>query len=102
VLGAFEQVADSLKALEHDAEALQAQVEAQRATGEAVNLLQVNYRTGMAAYLDVLTADVQFHEATIAYLQAVAQRLQDTVVLFVALGGGWWSEQRPNRKSEAP
>jgi len=102
VLGAFEQVADSLKALEHDAEALQAQVEAQRATGEAVNLLQVNYRTGMAAYLDVLTADMQFHEATIAYLQAVAQRLQDTVVLFVALGGGWWSEQRPNRKSEAP
>jgi NodT family efflux transporter outer membrane factor (OMF) lipoprotein len=102
VLGAFEQVADSLKALEHDAEALQAQVEAQRAIGEAVNLLQVNYRTGMAAYLDVLTADVQFHEATIAYLQAVAQRLQDTVVLFVALGGGWWSEQRPNRKSEAP
>ena len=89
VLGAFEQVADSLKALEHDAEALQAQVEAQRATGEAVNLLQVNYRTGMAAYLDVLTADVQFHEATIAYLQAVAQRLQDTVVLFVALGGCW-------------
>jgi outer membrane protein TolC len=56
----------------------------------------------MAAYLDVLTADMQFHEATIAYLQAVAQRLQDTVVLFVALGGGWWSEQRPNRKSEAP
>jgi len=102
VLGAFEQVADSLKALEHDAEALQAQVEAQRATGEAVNLLQVNYRTGMAAYLDVLTADVQFHEATIAYLQAVAQRLQDTVVLFVALGGGWWNEKSPKTKGEAP
>jgi outer membrane protein TolC len=102
VLGAFEQVADSLKALEHDAEALQAQVEAQRAAGEALNLLQVNYRTGMAAYLDVLTADVQFHETTIAYLQAVAQRLQDTVALFVALGGGWWNEQRPNRNKEAP
>jgi NodT family efflux transporter outer membrane factor (OMF) lipoprotein len=102
VLGAFAQVADSLKALEHDAEALQAQVEAQRAAGEAVNLLQVNYRTGMAAYLDVLTADVQFHEATIAYLQAVAQRLQDTVVLFVALGGGWWNEQLPNLKRETP
>ena len=88
VLGAFEQVADSLKALEHDAEALQAQVKAKRASGEALKLLQVNYRAGMATYLDVLTADVQFHEATIAYLQAVAQRLQDTVALFVALGGG--------------
>ena len=89
MLSAFEQVADSLKALEHDAEALQAQVEAQRAAGEALYLVQVNYRAGMASYLDVLTADVQFHEATIAYLQAVAQRLQDTVALFVALGGGW-------------
>ena len=102
VLNAFAQVADSLRALEHDAEALQAQVEAQRAAGEALNLLQVNYRAGTAAFLDVLTADVQFHVATIAYLQAVAQRLQDTVALFVALGGGWWNEQHPKGKAEAP
>jgi outer membrane protein TolC len=40
-----------------------------------------------------LTADEQFHETTIAYLQAVAQRYQDTVALFVALGGGWWNAQ---------
>ena len=102
VLGAFAQVADSLKALEHDAEALQAQVEAQRAAGEALNLLQANYRAGLVAYLDVLAADVQFHEATIAYLQAVAQRHQDTVALFVALGGGWWNGQRPTGEGEAP
>jgi NodT family efflux transporter outer membrane factor (OMF) lipoprotein len=102
VLGAFAQVADSLRALEHDAEALQAQVEARRAAGEALDLLQVNYRAGLAAYPDVLTGDVQFHEATIAYLQAVAQRHQDTVALFVALGGGWWDEQRPRGEGEAP
>ncbi len=102
VLGAFEQVADSLKALEHDAEALQAQVEARRAAGEALEPLQANYQAGLAACLDVLTADVQFHQATIAYLQAVAQRHQDTVALFVALGGGWWNEQHPLAKSEAP
>jgi NodT family efflux transporter outer membrane factor (OMF) lipoprotein len=101
VLGAFEQVADSLRALEHDAQGLQAQVEAKRAAGEALNLLQANYRAGLVAYLDVLTADVQFHEATVAYLQAVAQRHQDTVALFVALGGGWWNEQRPAGKGQA-
>jgi outer membrane protein TolC len=39
--------------------------------------------------VDVLSADVQLHLATIAYLQALAQRQQDTVALFVALGGGW-------------
>jgi len=102
VLGAFEQVADALKALEHDAEALAAQVESKRADGEALSLLQANYRAGLVAYLDVLTADVQFHVATIAYLQAVAQRHQDTVALFVALGGGWWNEQRPAGKGEVP
>jgi len=100
VLAAFAQVADSLQALEHDANALQAQVDAQRAAGEALDMLQVNYRAGMAAYLDVLTADVQFHMATIAYLQAVAQRHQDTVALFAALGGGWWNA--PMGEGEAP
>jgi len=95
VLAAFAQVADSLKALEHDAEALQAQTEAKQTTGEALNLLQANYRAGLVTYLDVLIADVQFHESTIGYLQAVAQRYQDTVALFVTLGGGWWNGQLP-------
>ena len=102
MLGAFEQVADSLKALEHDAEGLQAQAEAQRTAGEALNLVQVSYGAGLAAYLDVLVADVQFHQTTIAYLQAVAQRHQDTVALFVALGGGWWNEQHPTAKGGVP
>jgi NodT family efflux transporter outer membrane factor (OMF) lipoprotein len=102
VLSAFEQVADSLKALEHDAEGLQAQVEAKRAAGETLNLLQVNYRAGLVGFADVLAADVQLHEATIGYLQALAQRHQDTVALFVALGGGWWNQPRLTAKKEAP
>jgi len=93
VLSAFEQVADSLKALEHDAEGLQAQVEAKKTAQEALKLLQANYHAGLIDYLSVLTADVQYHETNIAYLQAVAQRYQDTVALFVALGGGWWNAQ---------
>jgi NodT family efflux transporter outer membrane factor (OMF) lipoprotein len=93
-LSAFAQVADTLKALEHDAETLQAQSEAKQVAAEALKLVQASYRSGMIAYLDVLAADVQFHQASIAYLQAVAQRHQDTVALFVALGGGWWNAQR--------
>jgi NodT family efflux transporter outer membrane factor (OMF) lipoprotein len=102
VLGAFEQVADTLTALEHDAEALQAQVEAQRNAGEALKLLQANYRAGLVGYLDVLTADVQFHTASIGYLQAVAQRQQDTVAFYISLGGGWWNEQSPVAKVGTP
>ena len=86
----------------HDAEGLQAQVEAKRATGEALDLLNVNYRAGLVAYSDVLTSDVQFHQVTIGYLQALAQRHQDTVALFVALGGGWWNQPRPAGKEKAP
>ncbi len=98
VLGAFAQVADALKALEHDAEALQAQEDAQRAAGEALGLVQANYHAGLVAYPDVLVADVQSHEASIAALQAVAVRDQDTVALFAALGGGWWNPS----EGEAP
>jgi len=94
VLDAFAQVADSLQALGHDAEALQAQADSRRAANEALRLVQAGYQSGITAYLDVLVADVQAHQATIAYLQAVAQRHQDTVGLFVALGGGWWNARR--------
>ncbi|CAE6803497.1 Outer membrane protein OprM [Paraburkholderia domus] len=93
VLAAFAQVADALKALEYDAQALEAQAEAQRDAVGALSLLQASYRAGTVGYLDVLVADVQLHQATIAYLEAVAQRHQDTVALFVALGGGWWNGQ---------
>ncbi len=89
VLSAFAQVADTLRALEHDAETLQAQAQALEAAGGALRLIQVNYQAGIANYLQVLIADGQYHQAKFGYLQALAQRLQDTVALFVALGGGW-------------
>lgn len=102
VLAAFEQVADTLDALDHDAQALQAQVDAERDAGEALAMLQVNYRAGTASYLDVLVADVQYHQASIAYVQAAAQRYQDTVALFVALGGGWWNASGPTIQGQLP
>ncbi|HEY8025765.1 MAG TPA: efflux transporter outer membrane subunit [Burkholderiaceae bacterium] len=89
VLAAFAQVADSLKALEHDAESLQAQAEALRNARQALELFNAGYLGGMTPYLDVMAADVQFHQAQIAYFASVAQRQQDTVALFAALGGGW-------------
>lgn len=91
VLAAFQQVADALNALEHDAQALQAESEALKASKESLGLLSASYAAGMAAYIDVLVADAQFHQAAIGYQQALAQRLQDTVALFLALGGGWWN-----------
>ena len=91
VLNSFAQVADTLRALEHDAETLQAQSQALIMAEEALQLIQANYQAGIASYLQVLIANGQYHQAKIGYLQALAQRFQDTVALFLALGGGWWN-----------
>jgi NodT family efflux transporter outer membrane factor (OMF) lipoprotein len=91
VLGAFEQVADTLRALDHDAAALLAEDEALSTAEQALHLINANYEAGIATYLDVLNADGQYHQAKIAELQATAVRHQDTVALFAALGGGWWN-----------
>jgi outer membrane protein TolC len=102
VLAALVQVADTLKALEFDAQALHAQDAARSAASEALGLLQANYHAGLVAYVDVLAADVQYHQAVIGDLQAVALRQQDTVALFVALGGGWWSAPSFGGVASAP
>jgi len=94
VLAAFEQVADSLRALEHDAEALEDQARSMRAAEDALRLVRANYDAGVASYLQVLVAFGQYHQARVAYIQARAQRLQDTVALFAALGGGWWDPEK--------
>jgi NodT family efflux transporter outer membrane factor (OMF) lipoprotein len=91
VLGAFGQVADTLQALDHDAAVLRAQDAALASSKDALRLVHINYEAGLNTYLDVLIADEQYHQAITNDLQAIAVRYQDTVALYVALGGGWWS-----------
>jgi NodT family efflux transporter outer membrane factor (OMF) lipoprotein len=93
VLSAFAQVADTLRALEHDAELVHAQSHALKAAEAVLRLIQANYKAGTANYVQVLLADGQYQQAQIGYLQAQAQRYQDTAALFVALGGGWWTPE---------
>jgi NodT family efflux transporter outer membrane factor (OMF) lipoprotein len=97
VLAAFEQVADALRGLGHDADAVAAEAKAVDAAAKAMHLLEANYAAGIATYLQVLVADGQYLQAKVGYVQAVAQRLQDTVALYVALGGGWWNEPAASR-----
>jgi NodT family efflux transporter outer membrane factor (OMF) lipoprotein len=89
VLTAFEQVADTLRALDHDAETLLAASEQLDAASRSLHAVQANYAGGTANYVQVLIADLQYQAAALNQVQAQAQRLQDTVALFVALGGGW-------------
>jgi len=93
VLEGLAQVADALRALQHDATQVEAQSRQEDTAHEALRVIDVTYRAGLANYLDVLVADIQYNQATIARIGGQAQRLQDTVALFVALGGGWWAVQ---------
>jgi NodT family efflux transporter outer membrane factor (OMF) lipoprotein len=94
VLAGLTQVADSITALAHDAQALRAQAAAQDAAAEGLRLARANFQAGTAGYLDLLNADSQYQQARLGYIGALTQRLQDTVALYAALGGGWWSDAR--------
>jgi NodT family efflux transporter outer membrane factor (OMF) lipoprotein len=87
VLSAFAQVADSLEALDHDAEQLDAQAHAQSAARENVDLTRKSYNEGNVGVLQVLDAERLYQNARLGYVRAQAQRYMDTVQLFLALGG---------------
>ncbi len=91
VIGAFQNVADVLTALQGDAQALAANAEAERAAARSLSLAQLQYGAGGVAYLSVLTAQTQYQTAVIGLIRARAARYSDTVALYVALGGGWWN-----------
>jgi NodT family efflux transporter outer membrane factor (OMF) lipoprotein len=87
VLDAFGQVADSLQALDHGAEALRAQATAQQAAQDTVDLTRQSYHEGNTGVLQVLDAERRYQQARLGYVKAEAQRYADTVQLFLALGG---------------
>jgi NodT family efflux transporter outer membrane factor (OMF) lipoprotein len=91
VINAFQNVSDTLHALSADAETLLAQDAAAKTAAESVKLVQAQYTSGAASYLQVLAAEQSYQNAAIALVRARAQRFADTAALFQALGGGWWN-----------
>jgi NodT family efflux transporter outer membrane factor (OMF) lipoprotein len=89
VVQAFAQVADILQALRHDAQLVAEQRRAVDLASESVRLQRIAYTRGGAGVLNLLDAQRQYQRAALGYVQAQAQRYQDTVQLFVAMGGGW-------------
>jgi len=90
VLGAFQNVADVLLALEFDAVALRAQAEAEAAARESLEVTRAQLLFGSASFLALFNAQRQYEQARIGLAQAQAARYADTAALFQALGGGWW------------
>jgi NodT family efflux transporter outer membrane factor (OMF) lipoprotein len=90
VLTAFQNVADTLVALQQDAEGLKSAAAAADAAKVTLDLSQRQYKDGYAGYLSLLSAEQAYQQARIGLVQAQANRYADTAALFQALGGGWW------------
>jgi NodT family efflux transporter outer membrane factor (OMF) lipoprotein len=101
VLTAFQNVADTLAALNHDAETLKSTATAADAAKTSLDLARLQYKDGYAAYLSVLNADQAYQQARLSLVQAEADRFTDTVALFQALGGGWWHRPDPTSTASA-
>ena len=91
VITACQNVADTLKALRADADALSADDAADRATKATLDLAQQQYGLGSISLVALLNAEQAWQQAEINLIQARASRYADTVALFQALGGGWWN-----------
>jgi len=91
VLGAFQNVADALRALEIDAVALQTQATAESLARQSLDLSTAQFRAGAVSYVTLLTAQQAWLQTHTALVQAQAVRYADTAALFQALGGGWWN-----------
>jgi NodT family efflux transporter outer membrane factor (OMF) lipoprotein len=89
VLQAFQNVADSLRALDFDAKTLRAQKEAEDAALASMLLTEQQFRLGAVNYLSLLNAEQQYQQTVINRIQAQAARYTDTVALYQSLGGGW-------------
>lgn len=91
VLVAFQNVADTLRALQADARALAAARAAEELASRSIDLMRHQVEQGNISLPSLLDAQRAYLQTSLARVQAEAARLADTVALFQALGGGWWN-----------
>jgi len=91
VIGAFQNVADTLHAIESDADALAAAVQAEQAAQQVLSVTEKQEQLGYVNFQTLLSAQEAYAQARINLLQARTNRYGDTAALYQALGGGWWN-----------
>jgi multidrug efflux system outer membrane protein len=86
---AFREVADALAGQATYNEQLRAQQAQANAEADRFKLSDLQYRNGVASYLDLLDAQRSLFSAQQLAIQANLLRLQNQVTLYRVLGGGW-------------
>lgn len=88
VLQGLQEVADTLRALQHDGDELQSRDEARRAAHGSAEIASGRYALGSISQLALLDSQRQELQTTLDRVKVQAQRYSDTAALYQALGAG--------------
>ena len=96
VLKAFQEVEDNRALLNRLAEAADAKAQSVAAATKTQDLAMALYRNGALGFLDVVVAQTTALTAQQAQLALQTRRLQASVGLIKAVGGGWSARELPD------
>ncbi|MGH9388022.1 MAG: efflux transporter outer membrane subunit [Vicinamibacteria bacterium] len=89
LLQALREVEDSLVGLQKSGEQRGSQQKRVEAERKVLELAELRYRGGVAAYLEVLDAQRSLFNAEIDETSSISEQVNSLIRLYKALGGGW-------------
>jgi outer membrane protein TolC len=98
VLMAFQQVEDSLAQLRILSEEGEIVDRAVKAAQQSLDISTDQYRGGLANYLQVITAQTSLLQNQRTAVDILTRRMEASVSLIQALGGGWDASQMPSSR----
>ncbi len=102
VISAFQNVADALKAIKADAEAVNVAAHVVKVSGSNLEIVRGQMNIGSVGVLTVLNAQQTYLLAMVNRAQAEGNLLADVAGLFMALGGGWQDQALKNLPPSVP
>jgi NodT family efflux transporter outer membrane factor (OMF) lipoprotein len=100
VLTAYQEVEDNLAALRQLQQESISEAAAVTATGTALQQAQYRYKAGLVTYLEVATNENTSLQAQISNVTIQQRRMNASVLLVKALGGGW--QRAEPKQADAP
>ncbi len=102
VLGAYQEVEDDLAALRELQQESVSQSAAVAATAKALQQSQFRYKAGVVTYLEVAVTENAALQAELAAVAIQLRRVDASVLLVKALGGGWHGDSLVAHSSAPP
>ncbi len=101
-LNSYREVANALVSVKKLGEARLELEDGVEALTDAAALARSRYDTGLANYLEILTADQQLFDQELQLAQVRGEEMRAFVELYRALGGGWQTEAETASAQPAP